>query len=425
MTPYSLLVALLVVALVCGMFIALRPARRLAAAPREEQQPAGETTLPRRIRTPRVNTTVTIVPAETVSATEAPAVATDEAATAAADDAPTDTAPPQGASRTGFVWNGGNIRRGPGLKHPVVGGVDAGDVVALVEKQGDWWHVKTDAVEGWVSATLLVVDGEQNPLAPSDGASGTSAAQAAQPAPTPAAHRPASDAEPQNQARPATPSPPQPTAAPARTPPSLKPAPRPAAAPSGASGGASLWNVPITPGHIVPLPGVAAPHPFLAPAAVQPFLRARTQVLLASGTDYLGRLDEAFRSIDFETRKAGVARRSWHKAGRAIDLATGYPSVVFVHDSAASRLSRVYIRCARQDGSLGTYYSAKQLRGRDGYYVDVTEILERQGFQRIPPNGGVSEAWHYELRGGISWAQAMQQLYIPRMLRRLYPEVWR
>jgi D-alanyl-D-alanine dipeptidase len=134
--------------------------------------------------------------------------------------------------------------------------------------------------------------------------------------------------------------------------------------------------------------------------------------------------------VDFQTRKPGVAQRSWHKAGRAIDVTTSYnvggrQGVVFVRDPNARRLYRVYIRCARQDGLLGVLYGPKQLGGKSGYYVDVTAILESEGFQRIPPNGKVSEAWHYEFRGGVSWATAMQELYSVRTLRKLFPGVWR
>ena len=161
-------------------------------------------------------------------------------------------------------------------------------------------------------------------------------------------------------------------------------------------------------------------------------MRARTRVLQSSGVDYLGHLDEALRPLHFESSKPGVASQSWHKAGRAIDLAVSYrvgtfEGVVYVRDAANPSFYRVLIRTTRQDGSLGKWYGPKQLpRGRQpAFYVDVTAIMLSEGFQRVPPWGDVSESWHYELRGNYTWASAMQQLYGVRTLRRIYPDVWR
>ena len=407
--------------------------------------------------------------------------------------------------RTGFVWNGGNLRQGPGLQHPVVAGVDAGDVVELVRSEAAWWLVKTLDGEGWISATLLIIDGEITPPLAAPAAPAAPAPPAAAPAPPLLPAAPAAPVSPPPAKRPDTAAsapaditaqvrrrgnvragpgtnhgvmaqanagvavklvdaarsggatwwrvqvgattgwmsgsllrvPPEaarrwPAAkqdyaaaskpAPAEQPAAKPAAKQPAAAPETAKN--PSWRVDSVPGRLTRLPSVAAPHPFLAPAIVQPYLRARARVLQASGIDYLGRLDEAFRTLDFRTSKPGVARHSWHNAGRAIDLQQGR-GVIFVRDAAARSLYRALLRCARQDGAQCAYYGPKQLPRAPGYYLDVTAILTSEGFQRIPPVGGVSEAWHYELRGGLTWAGAMTQIHSVRTLRRWYPEIWR
>ncbi len=127
----------------------------------------------------------------------------------------------------------------------------------------------------------------------------------------------------------------------------------------------------MAPGQLNVLPNVVAPNPRLVADAVGPFLRARTRVLQASGVDYLGRLADVFRGVSYETSKPGVASMSWHKAGRAIDVAQafnvkGVEGVVFVRDAASPRYYRVLIRCAKQDGSLGNYYGPSHLEhGKD------------------------------------------------------------
>ncbi|GAC1536977.1 MAG: hypothetical protein NVS4B8_00350 [Herpetosiphon sp.] len=149
---------------------------------------------------------------------------------------------------------------------------------------------------------------------------------------------------------------------------------------------------------------------------------------MASGVDYLSQLDDAFRSVGFTTNKPGVANRSWHKAGRAIDLSQwfvvqGQQGIVFLPDPNNAGLWRALLRCARQDGTLGRWYDAQRTTGYGpaAYYIDVTTILENEGWTRIGSNAGVTEAWHYELHSGLTWYGAMEQLYAATTLRRFFP----
>lgn len=175
---------------------------------------------------------------------------------------------------------------------------------------------------------------------------------------------------------------------------------------------------------LVALPGVNAPHPQLVAPAAASFRQVRAAVAAQCGRDFLGKLDEAMRPVDYTTTKAGVAGRSWHKAGRAIDLKQSVAGVVVIRDVKNRMLRRVLLRCAKQNGTQGAWYGPKGLqnRGKPGYYLDVTTVLSQAGWNRIPPQNGTSEWWHYEYRRGArSWNEAMSQVYSVRTLNRYYP----
>jgi flagellar FliL protein len=92
--------------------------------------------------------------------TAAPAAPT--AAPAAPTAAPTET---PAASLTATVFNGGNIRKEPRVTNnqgDVLGQLNAGESVTLLERSNDsaWFRVKAPEAEGWVSATLLTIDPE-------------------------------------------------------------------------------------------------------------------------------------------------------------------------------------------------------------------------------------------------------------------------
>ena len=351
-----------------------------------------------------------------------------EASTPISADSAGDTSSNPANVPPGLVTLAGVVRAGPSSDYPAIVSVEPGTTIEILGKNGDWWQVWIKPNVGWINAALL--------MAATD--------PAAAPAPRAAVVAPAksapSVAKPQPVAPlvltkqiPAAPAKPAP-AAPAKAvaPAAVAPVPAKPAAPIAAAPAESLWHVNAAPGTLVQLPAVTAPNPQLAAEVVKPFLRARTRVLQSSGVDYLGHLDEALRAVHFESSKPGVASKSWHKAGRAVDLAVSYrvgkfEGVVFMRDAANPRYYRVLIRTTRQDGSLGEWYGPKRLpRGRQpAFYVDVTTIMLSEGFQRIPPWGDVSEAWHYEMRGNHTWASAMRQLYGIRTLSRIYPDVWR
>lgn len=180
-------------------------------------------------------------------------------------------------------------------------------------------------------------------------------------------------------------------------------------------------------GLLVALRNVQAPNPQLIAPAAASFNRIRNTVITSCGRDYLGKLDEALRPVDYVTSKAGVAVRSWHKAGRAVDVKQTYNGVVVLKDVKKAGFRRVLVRCAKQNGTQGRWYGPKgiQGRGKPGFYVDVSALFLAEGWNRIPAQGKVSEWWHFEYRAGVrTWQAAMRQIYPVRTLRKLYPGVF-
>ncbi|MCL7453804.1 MAG: DPP IV N-terminal domain-containing protein [Anaerolineae bacterium] len=215
--------------------------------------------------------------------------------------------------------------------------------------------------------------------------------------------------------------------------------------------------------EIVSVPGVLASYskePVRVNELVAPSLAAwRQAVLEASGWDFLHGTLGAWRNIDSVRKRAmytyDYGFLSWHKTGRALDLALEYKvdgidqMVISREDLGSTIYWRIYLRTARQDGSQGEplkenpwrfwwhivpseepeAYDAggKRLPIPAGYFVDVTALAIRHGWERIAAyaidgdyhwnvDSNGTEYWHYERTGGLVWWEAMQQLYSPQTL---------
>jgi TolB protein len=144
----------------------------------------------------------------------------------------------------------------------------------------------------------------------------------------------------------------------------------------------------------------------------------------------------------------GSAVLSWHKTGRAFDTQMelrgpgGRQDMVLVREDTDGHTKwRMFLRAAAQDGRVGRplvepgcSFAAgsgsaddAQAGGRradtppGGYWVDFTDLAGRYGWQRITSltQGSVDwrsdwegiEHWHYKRRDGLSWFQAVRQLY--------------
>jgi TolB protein len=188
---------------------------------------------------------------------------------------------------------------------------------------------------------------------------------------------------------------------------------------------------------------------------VAPSLAAWQQDLLeASGWDFLHQTLGSWRSIEQVRKKEmytyDYGYLSWHKAGRALDLALEYKAdganqMVLVREDLGENVYwRMYLRTVHQDGSQGEplkenpwlywwhivpehepeSYEAggKRLPPPAGTYVDVTAIAKRHGWERIAcyaieddyhwhTDSNGTEYWHYERTDGLAWWDAMRQLY--------------
>lgn len=211
---------------------------------------------------------------------------------------------------------------------------------------------------------------------------------------------------------------------------------------------AEIVGRPDPPYELKYLPGIDAPNARLSDRVDDSFNALRERVRNETGYDFLSILSDAWRPID--AHSDGASYRSWHKAGRAIDTRTEFraPSgrdlLVVVREDSAERWGRtywrLYLRTARQDSSMGepmkqapwNFFArfqseeaaregGQQLPVPAGYYVDFTALAAEYGWERIPANDRygfswkedwiASDYWHFEKRDGLSWRQAMLEIY--------------
>ena len=193
-----------------------------------------------------------------------------------------------------------------------------------------------------------------------------------------------------------------------------------------------LWPIPVN-----------APSPYLSDQVDQSFAALRQRITAEAGWDFLGQLDHMFEPID-EQPGPDLPSRNWNKAGRAFDFAyrealAFEPRVEVVPEViGAETYWRIYVRTAAQDGGQGEPLRALpwdfQARFGDepryydsggkfkdaippGYFVDFTALAADYGWGRIPAGSGwrtyfpAINFWHFENRGGLTWEQAMLELY--------------
>ena len=192
--------------------------------------------------------------------------------------------------------------------------------------------------------------------------------------------------------------------------------------------------------NVVPLPDVEAPTPKLSDAADEAFNALRAALERKAGWDVLGTLENAFVPLT-SPLPAGLGE-DWLYTGRAFALPTtpmqaGW-MVVVREDIAPYTYWRVFVRAAQQDGTLGQPLHAlpwdfqARFSGANtafeeggayapavpaGYWVDVTALAQAFGWERLPalPNWRTylpaARFNEFVLRQGLSWQDAMQQIY--------------
>ena len=175
------------------------------------------------------------------------------------------------------------------------------------------------------------------------------------------------------------------------------------------------------------------------------FNALRVQANELIGIDFLGQLEDAFWPID-RLPQPGEPRRNWHMTGRAFAInrnaITGFPPPIEIvrEDIGIETNWRIYVRVAddAQDGQLGeplrhmpwdflsrnqgdvdAYNQGGRLRAEfpDGYYIDLTELANGYGWDRIPAgtdwraNFNATNYWMFVKSDGLSWFDAMRELY--------------
>jgi TolB protein len=216
--------------------------------------------------------------------------------------------------------------------------------------------------------------------------------------------------------------------------------------------------------QVVQVPSITASfsqEPVLVNELVAPSLVAWQQdILAASGWDLLHITLGTWRGIEQERAKPlytyDYGYLSWHKAGRALDLPLEYKvdgddqMLVVREDLGPNTYWRMYLRAAKQDGTQGEPLTAdpwcfwwrivpaeepeaydaggRQLPIPAGYYVDITALGKRHGWERIAAyqidgdyhwhvDSNATEYWHYERTDGLVWWDAMRQIYAPDTLQ--------
>ncbi len=199
------------------------------------------------------------------------------------------------------------------------------------------------------------------------------------------------------------------------------------------------------------LNGVTAPLPRLSSRVNESFEALRVAVLEQAGYDFLGTLEDAFWPQG-RPPESGEPRDNWHYTGRAIAinrdliyLPPPAPIEVVREDIEVNTYWRVYVRVpeeaqngalgeplrdlpwdftARSSGSPEDYERGGRLKDRPpaGYYVDLTGIAADYGWERVPAqrtwqhNFGAIQFWELRKTGGLSWRDAMLELYTPEEL---------
>lgn len=214
----------------------------------------------------------------------------------------------------------------------------------------------------------------------------------------------------------------------------------------------TLWVPAVTPGadvpnqrwYVVDIENIQAPYPQLHDLADESFDALRQRVIQETGWDALASLENAF--VPLTTSLEPGWDEDWLYTGRAFAVNSlmsnaGWMATVR-EDIGAQTYWRVYVRCSVQDGSLGepihnspwNLYARYDLdprtyeQGGDyapvpaGYWVDLTSLAAAYGWERLPslPNWRTyykgARFTTFALTSGLTWYQAMQELYPPEAL---------
>ena len=206
---------------------------------------------------------------------------------------------------------------------------------------------------------------------------------------------------------------------------------------------AAYWEVgleDLATGETGPLEAVNAPYEELNRAALAPFEALRQHAALLLGWDALSSLDNAFLPLGYLLPPD--RQQDWLYTGRAFELhgallQAGWMAVLR-EEFGGQTYWRVFLKAAEQSGGPGRPltarpwdFSARYLGSQDsalgggqtaeaapgGYWVDFTSLAAEYGFERLPALSNWRSYYQgarftqFVLRGGLSWEEAMLQLY--------------
>lgn len=192
----------------------------------------------------------------------------------------------------------------------------------------------------------------------------------------------------------------------------------------------------------------------LSSSVSESYRALRKRVLQESGIDFLATLSDMTRLIGSRCDNT-CDDLSWHKSGRAVDTLLSMPvngqeKLLLVREDVGAEVYwRVYLRAAKQDGTMGEplkhapwdlSFNARanvapgmggvEMEIPSGYYVDFTELARVYGWARISSHDDLDfdwrnnreaiEFWHFQKEDGLNWWQAMQETYPPDVLTKTF-----
>ncbi|MFQ5408955.1 MAG: TolB family protein, partial [Anaerolineales bacterium] len=203
--------------------------------------------------------------------------------------------------------------------------------------------------------------------------------------------------------------------------------------------------------ELASLDQVRAPFPLLSDRVDESFEGLRLRMIAEAGWDFLSVLDNAYIPVD-QPQPPGQGRESWNVAGRAFDISQAAFNdgwVYVVREDAGTRTFwQVWVRTAQADGTLGeplhvrpwnfnTRFSGDPTAYDNGgsflpepprgYFVNFTLMGQDYGWTRTPAADNWRTYfpgilyWHFEHRGGLTWEEAMQELYSPGQIASATP----
>lgn len=176
------------------------------------------------------------------------------------------------------------------------------------------------------------------------------------------------------------------------------------------------------------------------------FTAMREKVLAQTGWDFLGRLDDAWWTLDYRPQP-GEDFCNWHLTGRAFSVNRAYPLVGFPpqvqvvrQDNPLNTTWRLYVRVvdeaqsgqlgeplrrlpwdftSRDSGDVQAYEQGGKLKAEmpQGYFVDFTELAADYGWFGYPAtsdwraNSNGINYWMFYKPDGLTWLDAMRELY--------------